>query len=173
MGGPVTVTDPNITRYFMTIPEAVQLVLEASVMGKGGEIFIFDMGEPIKILNLAVNMIKLAGFMPYTDIKICFTGLRPGEKLYEELLNKTEKVVPTYHEKIKISNVIYYPYEYVQRNIDELLALNCSNNDKEVVRKMKEIVPEYVSANSTYQSMDVVNVETGDLMDVSVEPGVS
>ena len=172
-GGPVTVTDPNITRYFMTIPEAVQLVLEASVMGKGGEIFIFDMGEPIKILNLAINMIKLAGFIPYTDIKICFTGFRPGEKLYEELLNKTEKVVPTYHEKIKISNVIYYPYEYVQRKIDELLALNRSNDDKEVVRKMKEIVPEYVSANSTYQSMDVVNVETGDLMDVSVEPGVS
>ncbi|ATP56109.1 polysaccharide biosynthesis protein [Pedobacter ginsengisoli] len=172
-GGPVTVTDPNITRYFMTIPEAVQLVLEASVMGKGGEIFIFDMGEPIKILNLAINMIKLAGFVPYTDIKICFTGLRPGEKLYEELLNKTEKVLPTYHEKIKISNVIYYPYDYVQRKIEELLTLNRLNDDQKVVRKMKEIVPEYVSTNVNYQSIEVVNVETGDLMDVSVEPGVS
>ncbi len=172
-GGPVTVTDPNITRYFMTIPEAVQLVLEASVMGKGGEIFIFDMGEPIKILNLAINMIKLAGFVPYTDIKICFTGLRPGEKLYEELLNKTEKVLPTYHEKIKISNVIYYPYDYVQRKIEELLTLNRLNDDQKVVRKMKEIVPEYVSTNVNYQSIEVVNVETGDLMDVSIEPGVS
>ena len=172
-GGPVTVTDPNITRYFMTIPEAVQLVLEASVMGKGGEIFIFDMGEPIKILNLAINMIKLAGFAPYTDIKICFTGLRPGEKLYEELLNKTEMVLPTYHEKIKISNVIYYPYDYVQRKIEELLTLNRLNDDQKVVRKMKEIVPEYVSTNVNYQSIEVVNVETGDLMDVSIEPGVS
>jgi len=172
-GGPVTVTDPNITRYFMTIPEAVQLVLEASVMGKGGEIFIFDMGEPIKILNLAINMIKLAGFTPYTDIKICFTGLRPGEKLYEELLNKTEMVLPTYHEKIKISNVIYYPYDYVQRKIEELLTLNRLNDDQKVVRKMKEIVPEYVSTNVNYQCIEVVNVETGDLMDVSIEPGVS
>jgi FlaA1/EpsC-like NDP-sugar epimerase len=173
MGGPVTVTHPGITRYFMTIPEAVQLVLEASAMGKGGEIFIFDMGEPIKILNLAINMIKLAGFTPYTDIKICFTGLRPGEKLYEELLNETEKVAPTYHEKIKISSVIYYPYVYVKRKIDELLALSRLNDDNEMVRKMKEIVPEYVSANSNFQSIDVVNERAGDLMDVSVQPGVS
>jgi FlaA1/EpsC-like NDP-sugar epimerase len=154
-GGPVTVTDPAITRYFMTIPEAVQLVLEASVMGKGGEIFIFDMGEPVKLLNLAINMIKLAGFVPYKDIKISFTGLRPGEKLYEELLNDTEKVVPTYHEKIKISNVIYHPYIYVKRKIDELLELSRLNDDHAMVRKMKEIVPEYISANSNFQSMDV------------------
>jgi FlaA1/EpsC-like NDP-sugar epimerase len=157
MGGPVTVTHPAITRYFMTIPEAVQLVLEAAVMGKGGEIFIFDMGEPIKLLDLAINMIKLAGFVPYADIKICFTGLRPGEKLYEELLNDTEKVVPTYHEKIKISNVIYHPYIYVKREIDELLEFSRLNDDQAMVRKMKEIVPEYISANSIFQSMDVVN----------------
>ena len=156
-GGPVTVTDPAITRYFMTIPEAVQLVLEASVMGKGGEIFIFDMGEPVKLLNLAINMIKLAGFVPYTDIQICFTGLRPGEKLYEELLNDTEKVVPTYHEKIKISNVIYHPYIHVKSKIDELLELSRLNDDKAIVRKMKEILPEYISANSKFQSMDVVD----------------
>jgi len=173
MGGPVTVTDPEITRYFMTIPEAVQLVLEASVMGKGGEIFIFDMGEPIKILNLAINMIKLAGFIPYTDIKICFTGLRPGEKLYEELLNKTELVVPTYHEKIKISNVIYYPHIYVKHKIDELLLLSRLNDDHEIVRKMKDIIPEYVSANSNFQCMDVAKERTGDLMDISLQPGVS
>lgn len=156
-GGPVTVTDPAITRYFMTIPEAVQLVLEASVMGKGGEIFIFDMGEPVKLLNLAINMIKLAGFVPYTDIQICFTGLRPGEKLYEELLNDTEKMVPTYHEKIKISNVIYHPYIHVKSKIDELLELSRLNDDKAIVRKMKEILPEYISANSKFQSMDVVD----------------
>lgn len=156
-GGPVTVTDPAITRYFMTIPEAVQLVLEASVMGKGGEIFIFDMGEPVKLLNLAINMIKLAGFVPYTDIQICFTGLRPGEKLYEELLNDTEKVVPTYHEKIKISNVIYHPYIHVKSKIDELLELSRLNDDKAIVRKMKDILPEYISTNSKFQSMDVVD----------------
>lgn len=149
-GGPVTVTDPDVTRYFMTIPEAVQLVLEASAMGNGGEIFIFDMGKPIRILDLAIKMIKLAGFSPYTDIKISFTGLRPGEKLYEELLNQTELVVPTYNEKIKISAVIYYPYLYVQKVIDELLALNNLNNDKELIRKMKEIVPDYQSSNIIY-----------------------
>lgn len=154
-GGPITVTDPDVTRYFMTIPEAVQLVLEASVMGKGGEIFIFDMGQPVKILNLAVNMIILAGLVPYDDIKICFTGLRPGEKLYEELLNKSEMVIPTYHDKIKISSVIYHPYQIVQEKIEELLALAQRNDDYEIVRKMKEIIPDYISANSCYQNIDV------------------
>ncbi|TKC03685.1 polysaccharide biosynthesis protein [Pedobacter frigoris] len=155
-GGPVTVTHPEITRYFMTIPEAVQLVLEASIMGKGGEIFIFDMGEPVKIVDLALNMIKLAGFTPHTDIKIAFTGLRPGEKLYEELLNQTELVVPTYNEKIKISKVIYYPYVYVHRLIEELLAINCVSDERAVVKKMKEIIPDYVSNNSHYNELDVV-----------------
>ncbi|SHG02359.1 nucleoside-diphosphate sugar epimerase/dehydratase [Pedobacter caeni] len=155
MGGPVTVTDPDVTRYFMTIPEAVQLVLEASVMGNGGEIFVFDMGKPIKILNLAINMIKLAGFLPYSDIKIRFIGLRPGEKLYEELLNKTETVIPTYHEKIKISAVIDYPYEYIAQVINELLVLIQLNDDRQIVRKMQEIIPDYVSTNVNYQCINV------------------
>lgn len=169
MGGPVTVTDPEVTRYFMTIPEAVQLVLEAAVMGKGGEIFIFDMGKPVKILNLAINMIKLAGFLPYTDIKIRFVGLRPGEKLYEELLNKTEKVVPTYHEKIKISTVIDYPYEYISRKINELLALSQLNDDRQTVWKMQEIIPEYVSSNVNYQGRDVWEGQIS-LLNVPSEP---
>lgn len=155
-GGPVTVTDPEITRYFMTIPEAVQLVLEASVMGNGGEIFIFDMGEPVKIVDLAVNMIRLAGFTPHTDIKIVFSGLRPGEKLYEELLNQKELVIPTYHEKIKISKVIDYPYLYVQHLVEELFAMNGLNDDRAIVKKMKELVPDYISANSLYAEIGVV-----------------
>lgn len=172
MGGPVTVTDPEVTRYFMTIPEAVQLVLEASVMGNGGEIYIFDMGEPVKILNLAINMIKLAGFLPYTDIKICFVGLRPGEKLYEELLNKTEKVIPTYHEKIKISTVIDYPYEYIARKINELLALSQLNDNQQTVWKMQEIIPEYVSSNADYQDMEVLKEVESTLLNVRVEPDI-
>jgi FlaA1/EpsC-like NDP-sugar epimerase len=173
MGGPVTVTDPEVTRYFMTIPEAVQLVLEASVMGNGGEIYIFDMGKPVKILNLAINMIKLAGFLPYTDIKICFVGLRPGEKLYEELLNKTEKVIPTYHEKIKISKVIDYPYEYITRKINELLALSQLNDNQQTVWKMQEIIPEYVSSNKDYKPADVLTATTENkLLNVRVEPEI-
>ncbi|EDM38349.1 capsular polysaccharide biosynthesis protein CapD [Pedobacter sp. BAL39] len=155
-GGPVTVTDPEITRYFMTIPEAVQLVLEASVMGNGGEIFIFDMGEPVKIADLAINMIRLAGYMPHTDIKIVYSGLRPGEKLFEELLNQRELVIPTYHEKIKISKVIDYPYLYVLRQVEELFVMNAMNDDHALVKKMKEIIPDYISANSPYVEMDVV-----------------
>ncbi|MET1054842.1 MAG: nucleoside-diphosphate sugar epimerase/dehydratase [Pedobacter sp.] len=147
-GGPVTVTHPDINRYFMTIDEAVQLVLEASVMGKGGEIFIFDMGKPVKILDLAVSMIKLAGYLPYSDIQILFTGLRPGEKLYEELLNDTELVLPTYHEKIKIANVMFYPYHYVCSHVDHLLSLlNEGDNDALLIKKMQEIIPEYRSNN--------------------------
>ena len=169
-GGPVTVTDPEVTRYFMTIPEAVQLVLEASVMGKGGEIFIFDMGKPVKILHLAINMIKLAGFLPYRDIPICFTGLRPGEKLHEELLNTTERVIPTYHEKIKISAVIDYPYEYVSRMVTELLALNQFNDDQQLVRKMQEIIPEYVSTNVNYNQISPLKEEVENLIDIRVEP---
>ncbi|HWW39032.1 nucleoside-diphosphate sugar epimerase/dehydratase [Pedobacter sp.] len=158
-GGPVTVTHPDITRYFMTIPEAVQLVLEASAMGTGGEIFIFDMGMPIRIFDLAVNMIKLAGLTPHEDIQITFTGLRPGEKLYEELLNQTELVLPTHHEKIKISAVTNYPYLYVHRMIDDLLHLARSNDDFEMVKKMKEILPDFISNNSTYQQLDIAYQE--------------
>lgn len=155
-GGPVTVTHPEITRYFMTITEAVQLVLEAGAMGKGGEIFIFDMGEPVKIADLAANMIKLAGLIPGKDIQIQFTGLRPGEKLYEELLNKEEYSIPTHNQKIKISSVILYPYDYMQQKIKELLQLNETGNELKIVRKMKEIVPEYKSHNSRFVELDYV-----------------
>ncbi len=153
-GGPVTVTHPEITRYFMTIPEAVQLVLEAGAMGQGGEIFIFDMGEPVKIADLARNMIKLSGLVPGKDIQIEFSGLRPGEKLYEELLNKEEFSIPTHHHKIKISSVIVYPYKYVQEKISELLGLNEYGNEIEIVRKMKEIIPEFKSNNSKFEELD-------------------
>jgi len=153
-GGPITVTHPEITRYFMTISEAVHLVLEAGTMGVGGEIFIFDMGEPVKITDLALKMIKLAGLQPDRDIKILYTGLRPGEKLYEELLNDGENTMPTYHEKIKISKVIDYNYAGVLADINELLALNNHNDCIAVVNKMKEIVPEFISKNSEYEELD-------------------
>jgi FlaA1/EpsC-like NDP-sugar epimerase len=158
-GGPITVTHPEITRYFMTIPEAVHLVLEAGTMGIGGEIFIFDMGEPVKITDLALKMIKLAGLQPEKDIQIVFTGLRPGEKLYEELLNDGENTMPTYHEKIKISNVIDYAYEQVRADIEELLNLNRQNDVFAVVNKMKEIVPEFISKNSEYEELDKQQLE--------------
>ncbi|ASU35126.1 capsular polysaccharide biosynthesis protein, CapD [Mucilaginibacter xinganensis] len=153
-GGPITVTHPEITRYFMTIPEAVHLVLEAGTMGTGGEIFIFDMGDPVKITDLALKMIKLAGFQPERDIKIVYSGLRPGEKLYEELLNDGENTMPTYHEKIKISQVIDYSYDQVNSDISELIALNKQNDAMGVVNKMKEIVPEFISKNSEYEELD-------------------
>lgn len=153
-GGPVAVTHPEITRYFMTIPESVQLVLEAAAMGNGGEIYIFDMGAPIKIVDLATNMIKLAGLIPDKDIKIIFTGLRPGEKLYEELLLLEEETISTYHPKIKISKIINYSIFYIQKVIEELLLLNNSNNDLAMVKKMKEIIPDFKSKNSKYEDID-------------------
>jgi len=153
-GGPLTVTHPEITRYFMTIPEAVHLVLEAGTMGIGGEIFIFDMGEPVKITDLALKMIRLAGLEPERDIKILYTGLRPGEKLYEELLNDGENTMPTYHEKIKISRVIDYSYDQVISDIAELLTLNKQHDDIAIVNKMKEIVPEFISKNSQFEVLD-------------------
>lgn len=153
-GGPITVTHPEITRYFMTIPESVQLVLEAAAMGNGGEIFLFDMGEPVKIVDLATNMIKLAGLIPEEDIKIVFTGLRPGEKLYEELLMSDEQNISTYHPKIKISRIISHSFYYVQEVIEELLRLNNLNNDFDMVKKMKEIIPDYKSKNSHYEQID-------------------
>lgn len=155
-GGPITVTHPDITRYFMTIPESVQLVLEAAAMGQGGEIFIFDMGQPVKIAELAKNMIRLSGFSPDKDIKIEFTGLRPGEKLYEELLNQKEATIPTYHQKIKISKVVEYPYNFVMENISDLLEINMYGSETDLVRKMKEIVPEYRSNNSRFEELDSV-----------------
>ncbi|MCW3115617.1 MAG: polysaccharide biosynthesis protein [Segetibacter sp.] len=153
-GGPVTVTHPDIIRYFMTIPEAFSLVLEAVTMGNGGEVFLFDMGDPVKILDLAKKMIKLAGLTPGKDIDIKFTGLRPGEKLYEELLNKEEEVVPTHNRKILIAKVIEYDYEKISRSIDKAVSIAMLNKDDEVVKQMKRIVPEYISNNSIYEAMD-------------------
>ncbi len=153
-GLPVTVTHPDITRFFMTIPEACQLVLEASVMGKGGEIFIFDMGKPVKIADLARRMIKLSGFEPDKDIKIIYTGLRPGEKLYEELLNKQEDTLATHHSKILIAKVRTYPFNEISKQVNELTELFKTQNNFTIVSKMKEIVPEYISNNSEFEKLD-------------------
>ncbi len=150
-GGPVTVTHPEIIRYFMTIPEACQLVLEAGAMGKGGEIYIFDMGKPVKILDLAKRMIRLSGSK---NIKIEFTGLRHGEKLYEELLNIAEHTKPTYHEKIMIADVREYEYEEVNRKINALIHASYEYDDMRTVKKMKEIVPEFRSINSPFEAVD-------------------
>ena len=153
-GGPVTVTHPDIIRYFMTIPEACQLVLEAGTIGNGGEIFVFDMGMPVKIADLAKKMIRLSGLEPGIDIKIEYTGLRPGEKLYEELLNDEELVKPTSHDKIMIANVREYDYDEMLPMYDKLFEYGKSNQDYLVVRTMKEMVPEYKSQNSVYQKID-------------------
>ncbi|WP_276482114.1 polysaccharide biosynthesis protein [Paraflavitalea pollutisoli] len=152
-GGPVTVTHPMITRFFMTIPEAVQLVLEAATMGKGSEIFVFDMGRPVKIIDLAKKMIRLAGLVPEEDIKISYTGLRPGEKLYEELLNSHEKTLPTHHDKIKIARVVPCCDEVVME-INELIGISRHGDDYALVKKMKELVPEFKSNNSEYEELD-------------------
>lgn len=155
-GGPVTVTHAEITRYFMTIPEACQLVLEAGSMGKGGEIFVFDMGKSVKIADLAKRMISLSGFLPGKDIQIVYTGLRPGEKLYEELLNNLENTLTTYHEKIMIASVKQYDFDLVNHHIHELIELGKLYDDKKLVMKMKYIVPEYKSNNSQYQLLDTL-----------------
>jgi FlaA1/EpsC-like NDP-sugar epimerase len=154
-GGPVTVTHPNITRYFMTIPEACQLVLEAGSMGNGGEIFVFDMGKPVAIADLARKMIRLYGLIPNIDINITYSGLRPGEKLYEELLNDAENTTQTYHEKILIAQVREVSFELVKQNTLELETILTTTNDEMLlVSKMKELVPEYISNNSIYQQLD-------------------
>ncbi|HBH06077.1 MAG TPA: polysaccharide biosynthesis protein [Flavobacteriales bacterium] len=153
-GGPVTVTHPEITRYFMTIQEACQLVLEAGMMGEGGEIFVFDMGQSVKILQLAEKMIKLSGMEPERDIKIKFTGLRPGEKLYEELLANDENTTKTHHPQIMIAKVREYGADSVMRLIDQLLESYASQNNFEIVRRMKTIVPEFNSKNSIYSKLD-------------------
>lgn len=153
-GGPVTITHPDIIRYFMTIPEACQLVLEAGAMGKGGEIYIFDMGKPVKIIDLAKKMIKLAGFIPDKDIMIKVVGLRPGEKLYEELLNDTSKTIPTYHNKIMIAQEIQEEYETLHADIEDLIKIANRFENESIVAKMKEIVPEFKSMNSTYEVLD-------------------
>ncbi len=153
-GGPVTLTHKEIIRYFMTIPEACRLVLEAGCMGRGGEIFIFDMGEPVKIYDLAKRMILLSGLRPHKDIAIVETGLRPGEKLYEELLNNEEQTLPTHHEKIMVAKVRTCAYDTVSAQIDTLVDLAKSGDHLAVVRQMKVIVPEFKSKNSLYEALD-------------------
>ena len=150
-GGPVTVTDERIVRFFMLIPEACKLVLEAGTKGNGGEIFVFDMGKPVKIADLANRMIKLSGAK---NVKVEFTGLRPGEKLYEEVLNELEGTKPTFHEKIRIAEVREYDYQKVSKEIDELIEIAKRFDDMATVKKMKEIVPEYKSNNSKYEKLD-------------------
>ena len=153
-GGPITVTHPDVIRYFMTIPEACRLVLQAGNMGKGGEIFLFDMGEPVKITDLAKKMIRLSGLELDKDIQIKFTGLRPGEKLYEELLNSGENTLPTNHSQILIGKTRSYDFDEINNRINELIALFENQDNILIVKKMKEIVPEYISQNSVYEKLD-------------------
>lgn len=150
-GGPVTVTDPNIIRFFMLIPEACKLVLEAGTHGDGGEIFVFDMGKPVKIADLARRMIRLSGAK---NVEIKYTGLRAGEKLYEEVLSTTENTLPSFHDKIRIAKVREYNFTEVQKDINELIAIAHTYDDMAIVAKMKTIVPEYISKNSIYSSLD-------------------
>lgn len=153
-GGPITVTHPEITRYFMTIPEACQLVLEAGAMGKGGEIFIFDMGESVKIADLAKKMVKLSGLSLGKDIQIEYTGLRPGEKLYEELLNVSENTLPTHHARIMIAKVRGYNHADVLQMLEQLYESTHNGNAMQIVSVMKEIVPEFISKNSAFEKLD-------------------
>ncbi len=150
-GGPVTVTHPNIIRFFMLIPEACKLVLEAGTKGNGGEIFVFDMGKPVRIADLAKRMIKLSGAK---NVEIKYTGLRAGEKLYEEVLNELEGTKPTFHEKIRIAEVRQYDYDEVNKDIEDLVIISKNYDDMETVKKMKQIVPEYKSNNSKYDVLD-------------------
>jgi FlaA1/EpsC-like NDP-sugar epimerase len=153
-GGPVTVTHPDMTRFFMTIPEACQLVMEAGAMGQGGEIFVFDMGQSIRILDLAHRMIRLSGLEPDKDIPIVFTGLRPGEKLFEEVLNNAETTLPTHNPQILIAKVREYPFEKVQEHVAELIRLFSTQNNLQIVAKLKELIPEYKSNNSIFEELD-------------------
>jgi FlaA1/EpsC-like NDP-sugar epimerase len=154
-GGPITITHPEIIRYFMTIPEACQLVLEACSMGNGGEIYIFDMGKPVKIIDLAKKMIRLAGFTPDKDIKIKIVGLRPGEKLYEELLNDSAQNLATHHEKITIAEEVCDEYETINNTIEELLIAAKEGSNELLVSKMKKLVPAFKSMNSVFQTLDI------------------
>ena len=154
-GGPLTVTHPNIIRYFMTIPEACRLVMEAANIGNGEEIFVFDMGKPVKIDSLARHMIEEAGYLPDIDIKIKYTGLRPGEKLYEEVLTSTEKTLPTKNNSIRIACAREYLYNDVKFKVNHLLNTARDRDKMETVKLMKSIVPEYRSLNSEYADLDV------------------
>ena len=153
-GGPITITHPDIIRYFMTIPEACQLVLEAGAMGRGGEVYIFDMGKPVKIIDLAYKMIRLAGYTPDKEIKIEIVGLRPGEKLYEELLNDNSKTVPTHHEKILIAEEVQEDFILINAAIEDLVIEAHHYTSNEIVIKMKSIVPEFISMNSDFVTLD-------------------
>ncbi len=153
-GGPLTITHPDITRFFMTIPEACQLVLEAGTTGQGGEVFVFDMGESVKILDLAKKMIKLSGLTLDKDIKIVFSGLRPGEKLYEELLTNEENTLPTHHNQIMIAKVKEYDFKTIEVKIAELISSFENQDNRVIVSKMKTLVPEYKSNNSIYEELD-------------------
>jgi FlaA1/EpsC-like NDP-sugar epimerase len=153
-GGPVTVTDERIVRFFMLIPEACKLVLEAGTKGNGGEIFVFDMGQPVKIADLAKRMIALSGAK---NVKIEFTGLREGEKLYEEVLNELEGTKPTFHKKIRIAQVREYDFDKVSQEIDDLFAISKHFDNMATVKKMKDIVPEFKSNNSVYEQLDNQN----------------
>jgi FlaA1/EpsC-like NDP-sugar epimerase len=153
-GGPLTVTDKRITRFFMTIPEACQLVLEAETMGKGGEIFVFDMGESVKIYDLAKKMVSLSGLELGKDIEIKITGLRPGEKLYEELLTNEENTQTTHHPQILIASVRDYDFEEIAQSILSLTELFEGQNNNAIVQKMKDIVPEFKSNNSVFEKLD-------------------
>jgi FlaA1/EpsC-like NDP-sugar epimerase len=153
-GGPITVTHPEVIRYFMTIPEACRLVLEAGTMGSGGEIFLFDMGRPIRIYDLARKMVLLAGLEPGKDIDIVFTGLRQGEKLFEELLNDSENTIPTHHDKILKAKVAEYSFDQVVRNLEFLLELVDDDNELKMVAMMKEMVPEFKSNYSRFEVLD-------------------
>ncbi len=161
-GGPITVTHPEITRYFMTIPEACRLVLEAGCMGKGGEIYIFDMGKSVKIIELAKRMIRLAGLVPNQDIKIEYTGLRPGEKLFEELLNDNENTMPTHHEKIMIGKVREYLFDDIEGQVYDLVKCAKNNDDFQVVKSMKQIVHEFKSKNSVFEELDLIKAILND-----------
>ena len=152
---PVTVTHPDVTRFFMTIPEACQLVLEAGAMGKGGEIFVFDMGKPVRIADLAEKMIQMAGLTPGKDIRIEYTGLRPGEKLYEELLDEQEGIIPTHHPKIHKATVRHHDHYEARSQIHNLIEMAYTYQDSHLlVKLMKEIVPEFMSQNSDFATLD-------------------
>src|SRR5690554_556995 len=159
-GGPVTVTHKDIIRYFMTIKEACQLVLQAGTMGKGGEIFVFDMGKPVRILDMAERMIKLCGLKPYVDIPIKITGLREGEKLYEELLIDGVTTLPTFNPKIMVNRVVKHNFNAVTRTLDELEAsMKISDSDEPLVQLLKQLIPEYKSSNSKYEKLDTKQVK--------------
>ena len=153
-GGPITVTHPDITRYFMTIPEACQLVLEAGAMGNGGEIYVFDMGKPVRIADMAEKMIRLSGLEPEKDIQIVYSGLRPGEKLYEELLNNEENTMPTHFPKILIGKTREYDMDEIKLCFEKIDSFLSQGDNRLLVKCLKNLIPEFKSQNSEYEDLD-------------------